>query len=199
MLIVSPHWMTREVRVTTSLRPPTIHDFGGFDPALYDITYPATGHPALALSALERLRAAGWLTSPMPTAALIMVPGCHCATFIRMPTYPCFRSRCRFDSTQRQRGPWAGRRAAGRRGVLIVGSGSLTHNLYELRADHAHVEDYAAEFASWIRDAVERGEPERLKLALELAPHARRAHPTSEHFLPLLVAAGAAAAPCLPP
>lgn len=80
-------------------------------------------------------------------------------------------------------------------GVLIVGSGSLTHNLYELRGDHAHIEDYAAEFASWIRDAVERGEPERLKQALEIAPHVRRAHPTTEHFLPLLVAAGAAAAP----
>lgn len=80
-------------------------------------------------------------------------------------------------------------------GVLIVGSGSPTQNLYELRADHAHIEGYVAEFAKWIRDAVEHGEPERLKQALEIAPHARRAHPTSEHFLPLLVAAAAAAAP----
>jgi 4,5-DOPA dioxygenase extradiol len=78
-------------------------------------------------------------------------------------------------------------------GVLIVGSGSLTHNLYEFRLGDPRAEAYATEFAHWVRDAVLAGDHDRLRRALAIAPHARRAHPTAEHYLPLLVAAGAAA------
>jgi len=60
VLVVSPHWSTPSPRVATGLRPRTIHDFGGFDPALYEIHYPATGHPQLANRAVDLLRAAGW-------------------------------------------------------------------------------------------------------------------------------------------
>ena len=77
-------------------------------------------------------------------------------------------------------------------GVLIMGSGSLTHNLYEFRLGDPHADAYAAEFAHWVRDAVLAGDHLRLRQALAIAPHARRAHPTAEHYLPLLVAAGAA-------
>jgi 4,5-DOPA dioxygenase extradiol len=76
--------------------------------------------------------------------------------------------------------------------VLIVGSGSLTHNLYEFRSGHGHEEPYAAEFAAWVREAVEQGDRARLLRTLVDAPRAQRAHPTAEHFWPLLVAAGAA-------
>ena len=75
-------------------------------------------------------------------------------------------------------------------GVLVIGSGSLTHNLYEVFKG-AEDTDYAEAFVRWIRDAVEAGDHERLKSALERAPHARRAHPTPEHYWPLVVAAGA--------
>jgi 4,5-DOPA dioxygenase extradiol len=78
-------------------------------------------------------------------------------------------------------------------GVLIIGSGSLTHNLHEFRMQSAEEASYAREFSQWIRDAVQRGELQRLVEALQRAPHAARAHPSTEHFLPLLVAAGAAA------
>ena len=60
VLVVSPHWMTREPRVAIAARPRTIHDFGGFDPALYELSYPAPGHPEIASRAVELLRAAGW-------------------------------------------------------------------------------------------------------------------------------------------
>jgi 4,5-DOPA dioxygenase extradiol len=76
--------------------------------------------------------------------------------------------------------------------VLVIGSGSLTHNLYEFRTGEVEEAQYAREFAHWVRDAVLAGDRERLVATLERAPHARRAHPTPEHFLPLLVALGAA-------
>ena len=75
--------------------------------------------------------------------------------------------------------------------VLIVGSGSLTHNLYELQPPAAPAAAYAVEFAHWIRQAVRRADVAALVDYRRLAPHAERAHPTQEHFLPLLVALGA--------
>jgi 4,5-DOPA dioxygenase extradiol len=79
------------------------------------------------------------------------------------------------------------------RGVLIVGSGSLTHNLFEFRT-HIQDPDYAQAFADWIADAVARGDKEALVRYRAHAPHAERAHPTEEHYLPLLVAIGASSA-----
>lgn len=75
-------------------------------------------------------------------------------------------------------------------GALIVGSGSLTHNLAEFRGHHGGGEAYAAEFAAWVREAVSTGDGARLRRTLAEAPNAARAHPSTEHFWPLLVAAG---------
>ncbi|MGA2776216.1 MAG: class III extradiol ring-cleavage dioxygenase [Steroidobacteraceae bacterium] len=55
LLVVSAHWQTREVRVMTNPRPPTVHDFGGFSRALYELQYPAAGAPELAAQATHRL------------------------------------------------------------------------------------------------------------------------------------------------
>lgn len=194
VLVVSPHWSTREPRVTTSARPRTIHDFGGFDPALYDITYPAAGHPMLAARTVEVLRAAGWAAAADAERGLdhgAWVPLSHLYPRAEVPVFQVsmparLDARMAFD-LGRALAPLA------EQGVFIVGSGSLTHNLYEFRTGHGRDEAYAAEFAHWIRDAVVDGDHDRLLLALEIAPHARRAHPTAEHYLPLLVAAGAAA------
>src|SRR5690606_25617344 len=60
VLVVSPHWMTPVPRVGTAAQPATIHDFGGFDPALYELGYPARGHADLAQRTLDRLQDAGW-------------------------------------------------------------------------------------------------------------------------------------------
>jgi 4,5-DOPA dioxygenase extradiol len=90
---------------------------------------------------------------------------------------------------------WAFGKALGplaEEGVLIVGSGSLTHNLHEFRGAGSSPEPYVAAFAAWVGEAVRAGDRARLLRTLDEAPHARRAHPTTEHFWPLLVAAGAA-------
>jgi 4,5-DOPA dioxygenase extradiol len=76
------------------------------------------------------------------------------------------------------------------RGVLVIGSGSLTHNLYEFR-QHVRDPEYAQAFADWVRDAVLRRDVEALVDYRRRAPQAVRAHPSEEHFLPLLVALGA--------
>ena len=76
------------------------------------------------------------------------------------------------------------------RGVLVLGSGSLTHNLYEFR-QHIRDPEYAQAFADWVADAVRRRDIDALLHYRARAPHAERAHPTEEHYLPLLVALGA--------
>ena len=80
------------------------------------------------------------------------------------------------------------------RGVAIVASGSLTHNLYEFRQSARGEAAYARQFADWVRAQVLAGDRDRLRDYRRDAPHAERAHPTEEHFLPLLVASGAAMA-----
>ena len=76
-------------------------------------------------------------------------------------------------------------------GVMIIASGSLTHNLYEFRHANASEQDYVIEFTNWIRMAVTNHDVDRLLNYRKVAPHAQRAHPTEEHFLPMLVALGA--------
>ena len=196
VLVVSPHWMTQTPRVGLVARPQTIHDFGGFDPALYEITYPVDGHPALAQRALEVLGDAGW--SPQPDARRGLdhgawVPLRHLYPAADVPAFQVsLPARLDGDSA------WALGAALAPladEGVLIVGSGSLTHNLAEFRSGAGSDAPYAAEFAAWVRDAVVRGDSARLRQTLVQAPHAQRAHPSTEHFWPLLVAAGAATAP----
>jgi 4,5-DOPA dioxygenase extradiol len=194
VLVVSPHWMTRQAQATLSLRPETIHDFGGFDPALYTLQYPAEGAHLAARRALELLQAAGLSATPNADRGLdhgAWVPLMHLYPEADIPVFqvslPEWLDADGAYGYGRALAPLADE------GVLIVGSGSLTHNLYEFRLGDPRAEAYAAEFAHWVRDAVLVGDHLRLRQALTIAPHARRAHPTAEHYLPLLVAAGAAA------
>lgn len=195
VLVVSPHWMTPSPRVGLAARPRTIHDFGGFAPALYDIDYPVDGHPALAQRTLALLDAAGWSPQPDERRGLdhgAWVPLLHLYPAADVPAFQVSLP-ARLDGET----AWALGEALAPladEGVLILGSGSLTHNLAEFRSGAGSDAPYAAEFAAWVREAVTRGDGARLRQTLALAPHALRAHPTPEHFWPLLVAAGAAAA-----
>ena len=193
VLVVSPHWMTRRVEVTAAKRPATVHDFGGFPRALYGITYPAPGAPEIAARAAEVLQAQGI------AAALDADRGLDHGAWVPLlnlfpdADVPVLQVSMPFD-TDPAKALALGRALAplAHEGVLVVGSGSLTHNLYEFRVGAAEEAAYAAEFSAWIRAAVQAGDVGRLAHALERAPHAARAHPTAEHYLPLLVAAGAA-------
>lgn len=193
IVVVSPHWMTRGVEVTASAMPQTIHDFGGFPAALYRIQYPAPGAPELATRAAQLLQKLGKPVSLNPTRGLdhgAWVPLLH---MVPGADVPVVQVSLPHDSDEAQAFA-LGRALAplAEEGVLVIGSGSLTHNLYEFRSGEVAAADYAVEFTHWIRAAVQRGDSDALLHAMEKAPHARRAHPTSDHFLPLLVAAGAA-------
>lgn len=195
VLVVSPHWMTPQARVTTVSEPETIHDFRGFDRTLYEIRYPAPGHPELAARTVELLHGAGWDARDDATRGLdhgAWVPLLHLYPAADVPVFQVsLPSSLDADAAYafgRALAPLAGE------GVLIVGSGSLTHNLHEVFGGAEDVA-YATEFAAWIREAVLEADHDRLCRALDIAPHAERAHPTTEHFLPLLVAAGAAESP----
>lgn len=197
VLVVSPHWMTREPRVATSTAPQTIHDFGGFPPALYQLNYPAPGAPDVAQRTIEVLRAAGWAAEADTQWGLdhgAWVPLMHLLPQADVPVFqvslPARLDGARAYAYGQALAPLA------EEGVLIIGSGSLTHNLYEVRFDapDAGDEDYAVEFAAWIHQTLRNRDHARLQQTMAVAPHAQRAHPTAEHLWPLMVAAGAAGA-----
>jgi len=195
VLVVSAHWMTPTPRVSVAAQPETIHDFGGFDPALYRIDYPALGHPRLARQAIETLRAAGWPAQADERRGLdhgAWVPLLHLFAKADVAVFQVSLPS-RLDAAS----AWALGKALAPLaddGVLVVGSGSLTHNLAEFRSHDGADMPYAAEFAAWVGEAVTAGDGLRLRRTLTDAPHAARAHPSPEHFWPLLVAAGAAPA-----
>lgn len=193
LLLVSPHWMTPGLRVGHAAAPETIHDFGGFAPALYQLRYPAPGHPAFAARSLQLLRQAGWRAQAEAARGLdhgAWVPLRHLYPDADVPVFQVSMP-ADLDA--------AGALALGRalaplrhEGVLLIGSGSLTHNLYEFFSGRTEDAGYAAAFVRWVRAAVQRADHAALAETLSRAPQAARAHPTTEHFLPLLFALGAA-------
>lgn len=194
VLIVSPHWITPGLRVTAGAQPATIHDFGGFPRALYDLQYPAPGDPVLATEVVRLLSQAGLEAAPDAQRGLdhgAWVPMRHLLPAATTPVLQLSMS----DSLDARAALRLGEalRPLRERGVLVVGSGSLTHNLGEFRGPASEAA-YVADFVRWIRQAVTARDLDALVDYRRRAPHAERAHPTEEHFLPLLIAVGAASA-----
>lgn len=192
VLVVSPHWQTRDVQVMTTQQPETVHDFGGFPSALYDLQYPAPGQPELANAAARLLAAAGFSTGVDTRRGLdhgAWVPLYHLLPDAQVPVFqvsmPASLTAAQAVELGRALAPLRSQ------GVVIIGSGSMTHNLNEFRQGHTRPEAYAQAFAAWVRAAVEAHAETSLVSYRTEAPHAVRAHPTDEHFLPLLVALGA--------
>lgn len=194
IVILSPHWMTRgEVSVTGSIAPSTIHDFGGFPDALYQIQYPAPGAPELAAQIVEMLNGAGWKSSLNVNRGLdhgAWVPLLYLAPEADIPVV-----QVSMPATLDTRQAWKlGEALKPLRdmNVLIVASGSLTHNLYEFRGATPHGAQYVKDFAAWTAKTLAAGNLDQLLDYKQYAPSAERAHPTDEHYLPLFIALGAA-------
>ena len=199
VIVVSPHTATREPVVFAAARHEAVHDFGGFPQALYELRYDVPGEPALAADVARRLGAAGlpvhlsdesgidhgiwtvlrrmWPQAEVPVVPLSLVP---------------------FWSPRQQ---WAvGQALAPLRdeGVLIIGSGSLTHNLRRFfglrgREPGTVVEPDVQAFREWVLERSAAQDWDALFDYRRQAPHAEAQHPTDEHWLPFYVAAGAGA------
>ena len=192
VLVVSPHWLTRGVGVMTTAQPATVHDFGGFPQPLYELQYPAPGAPEIALKAAHLLQAAGYPVGVTDRQGLdhgAWVPLMHLLPSARVPVFQVSLPHD-IDAAGALR---LGQALAPLReeGVVIVGSGSMTHNLYELQRQDGPAAPYVSEFTAWMRQAARARDLPALAAYRTLAPHAQRAHPTDEHLLPLQVAVGA--------
>ena len=203
ILVASAHWETELPMVATSKQPETIHDFGGFPDELYRIRYPAPGATVTAQHAVQLLNDAGISATANGCRGLD-----HGAWVPLLRLYPDAEVPVAQISIQPSLGADHHLRVGAAlaplvsEGVLLLGSGHLTHNLREwitdarrrgsMAIDEREPEQYVREFTSWVDRALRSDDRAALAAWLERAPNARRAHPTSEHFLPLMFAFGAA-------
>ncbi|HKQ31331.1 MAG TPA: class III extradiol ring-cleavage dioxygenase, partial [Burkholderiales bacterium] len=197
VLMVSAHWETDRPAVSSASRPETIHDFSGFPESLSRIRYPAPGVPAVARRIDELLGASDFTVDLDGDRGLD-----HGAWVPLSYMYPQADVPVLQLSVQPRSTP-ARHLALGRalhaltgEGVLLVGSGHMTHNLGDWMRDKPV--PYVSEFRDWIHERIGHQDHESLVAYRSLAPHAVRAHPTEEHFLPLFVALGAAGMPYRP-
>lgn len=193
IVVMSPHWMARGPAVMTNPAPATWHDFGGFPPALYELQYPAPGDPALAGEVLALLQGAGIAAqgdAARPLGHGTWVPLMHLFPEANVPVVQVALPHGWGPREVYALGAALAPLRA--RGVLVIGSGSMTHNLGEFFGGAREPAPYVLEFSRWIEAAVARGDLPALFDYRELAPHAARAHPSEDHFLPLFFALGAA-------
>jgi len=194
IVMASAHWLTHQPVVGGHARPPTIHDFGGFPQALFDLQYPAPGDPALAQEIAQRLNAAGLPTAIDPQRGLdhgAWVPLRFLYPQAEIPVVPL--------AIQPMRGP-AHQFALGRalaplreQGVLLIGSGSITHNLHDwLSYQDGKEAPYVRPFIEWVEQCLQADDSAALLDYRRQAPHAVQAHPSDEHLQPLHFAMGAA-------
>lgn len=194
IVVMSPHWMARTPMVMGTPAPQTWHDFGGFPPELYQLQYPAPGQPALAQEVVDLLQAAGieaGLDSRRPFDHGTWVPLMHLYPEADVPVLqvalPASAGPAEVYAIGRAL------RALRERGVLLMGTGSMTHNLGEFFGGQTEAAPYVIEFSRWVEEKITHGDTAALLDYRRQAPHAQRAHPTEDHFLPLFFALGAAA------
>lgn len=196
ILVISAHFATAEPALTVDAHPATIHDFGGFEPELHQMQYPAPGAPDVAAEVDLLLEAAG-----LPVRQ-VRNRGFDHGTWVPLKLmYPDAEIPVVQLSVQPKAGP-AHHLAMGRalaqlpaQGILVIGSGALTHNLHELFGGNYGLFDPAPEwvtsFGEWMKERAEAGDTEALLSYRQQAPHGARNHPTEEHLLPLFAAMGA--------
>ncbi len=192
IICISAHWETKGTFVTAMEKPPTIHDFGGFPQSLFDVQYPAPGHPELA-TALSQFE--------QPNITLDQQWGLdHGAWSILKHLYPnadvpVLELSIDFTLKPEQHYQLAKQLSVLRdRGVLIIGSGNMVHNLRMVEWSKLNVENYSFDWAAEANT--------KMKSFIDSFDHAslidfsnqgqafKLAIPTSEHYIPLLYTIG---------
>ncbi len=196
ILIATAHFEEEIPVFTADEKPEMIYDFGGFPRELHEIVYAAPGAPELAFKAAQLVQGAGFKTG------LVQNRGFDHGAWVPLKLmYPAADIPVVQLSVQHERGA-AHHIALGRaleplrdEGVLIIGSGSLTHNLWELSRNRTEVnadaQDWVVAFTEWVAEKVENGDADAIANYRDQAPFAKENHPRDEHFLPLPFAMGA--------
>jgi 4,5-DOPA dioxygenase extradiol len=196
IVIWSAHWESAVQLVGSPAQYETIYDFYGFPEALYRLTYPAKGDVPLSLTVQQLLRQEGipcetddarGLDHGAWAPLMLMYPQAD-VPVVALSVHPGLAAEEQYR---------IGRALAPLReqGVLIVGSGGIVHNLRRLDwsgGPNGKAMDWATQFDEWIGEQLETWNREALFDYEQRGPHAREAVPTREHFVPLLLAMGAA-------
>ncbi|UCP12411.1 dioxygenase [Pseudomonas sp. MM213] len=197
IVIVSAHWESNELLVSGNPQPETWHDFGGFPKALFEVQYPAPGDPQLAVEVVELLK-----RSDLPARIDSKRPFDHGVWVPLSLMYPQADIPVVQVSLPTRGGPELQTRVGHalsslrEHGVLLIGSGSITHNLRELdwHAGPESVEPWAKVFRDWMIEKLEANDEAALHDYRQQAPNAVRNHPSDEHLLPLYFALSAGGA-----
>jgi 4,5-DOPA dioxygenase extradiol len=203
IVVVSPHWETAVATVGTATQLETIHDFGGFDPRLYELRYPATGCPEAAQQVVAALQAQGFTVQQDPHRGLdhgAWIPLRQMFPEADIPVIPL--------SVQTHLGPGHAYRigqalaALTEENFLIVASGNVTHNLRDYMTarmaggqtpDYVqNFADYVQNFADWVHQHMLQKDVPALLNYRQTSASGARAHPSEDHLLPLFTALGAA-------
>lgn len=195
IVVASAHFASAAPVVGAAPNPATVHDFGGFPRELHAIQYPVAGAPELATEIANRLTDAGFTPGVSATHGIdhgVWVPLRRMYPQADVPVVPLSVNPAG-DAAHHLA---VGRALAGLRdkGVLVVGSGGFVHNLGDLDWQHPEgpMPPWAHAFADWMRQRLADHDIAALLDWERQAPHARHAHPTVEHLMPLFVALGAA-------
>lgn len=190
ILVISAHWLTRGTHVLVAAQPKTIHDFGGFPDALYQVQYPAPGAPELARETASLITTAtvgedqDWgLDHGAWTILRHMYPKADIPVFQLSIDYhqpPAWHYQL---ATQLK--------ALRNKGVLIIGSGNIVHNLYQIVfAENARPFDWAIEFDELVKQKLEQRTFDELVNYGSLGSAAALSVPTNDHYLPMLYTLG---------
>ena len=194
---ISSHFETAKPTVGGGRYPPTLHDFGGFEPELYQAYYRAPGDPELAQ------KIAGLLTDRGIDSVVDRARGLDHGTWVPLTlVYPDAKIPVVTLSVCPDQGPdfhykmGEALHSLRRDGILIMGSGSATHNLEEFfkgnYAPQSSPPSWVSDFGDWLDEHTSKGAKEDLLNYRSVAPFAKENHPTEEHLLPFFVALGAA-------
>ena len=193
VLVVSAHWYTKGTLVTAMDAPRTIHDFGGFPQALFDVQYPAKGDPAAARDVKSVVNSTNveldheWgLDHGTWTVVKHMYPGAD---------IPVLQLSIDYSKPPRFHYELAKELQALRnKGVLIIGSGNMVHNLRLIKMDPERGFDHGFDWAWQMNDVFKKhigsGDFEMLINYQKLGKEGQLAIPTPEHYLPLIYTLG---------
>ena len=190
IIIMSAHWQSAKLEISSNPQPKTWHDFSGFSPELYELQYPAPGQPALAETLAQQLTARGITCSVNPMRACdlgVWAPLRHLYPEADVPIVQvslpqhydriaCYQLGAQLAQLRDEQ-------------ILVIGSGNITHNLQALRWEADSIDQAAKAFKQWLLQQLKIDIP--IALDWQQYPKYKDIHPSDEHLLPLFFALGA--------